>query len=72
MIDNVVANKSQILFLNENAILKCFHNDLEFFYNNKLNLKIIMMENIKDLILKKNKILQKIIMILFFLKKKYH
>jgi hypothetical protein len=72
MIDNVVANKSQILFLNENAILKCFQNDLEFFYNNKLNLKIIMMENIKDLILKKNKILQKIIMILFFLKKKYH
>ena len=30
MIDNVVANKSQILFLNENAILKCFQNDLEF------------------------------------------
>ena len=72
MIDNVVTNKSQILFLNENAILKCFQNDLEFFYNNKLNLKIIMMENTKDLILKKNKILQKIIMILFFLKKKYH
>ena len=50
--------------------LKCFQNDLEFHLHNKLNLKIIMMENIKDLILKKIKIFQKIIMILFFLKKK--
>ena len=40
MIDvNVVANKSQIIFLNENAILECFQNDLEFHLQQQIKSK---------------------------------
>ena len=40
MIDvNVVANKSQIFFLNENIILECFQNDLEYHLQQQIKSK---------------------------------
>ena len=71
MIDvNVVANQSQIFFLNQNIILEYFQNDLEYHLQKQIKSKNYYTGEYKGFNIEKNSNSKNNNILLFFLKKK--